>query len=183
MLQFITGNENKFRETELMLGIPLVQTVVDVPEIQSLDAKEVMHEKARAARLQCEGPFIIEDTSLYLGCLNGKLPGPFIKSFEEAIGNDGIASLAEHRMDCTAEAVTLFAYSARGEETVIFEGRVSGRIVKPRGTLGFGWSCIFEPEGYSLTYGEMAQEDVRRISMRARAAEKLLVFLKERKDA
>jgi XTP/dITP diphosphohydrolase len=39
----------------------------------------------------------------------------------------------------------------------LFEGRVFGRIVWPeRGAQGFGYDAIFQPEGETLTFGEMS---------------------------
>lgn len=53
-------------------------------------------------------------------------------------------------------------------ETV--EGRVFGDIVwPPRGDNGFGYDPIFQPDGYNLTFGEMAPEAKHAISHRAEA--------------
>jgi XTP/dITP diphosphohydrolase len=61
-----------------------------------------------------------------------------------------------------------------GEEAV-FEGRIDGRIVWPgRGTLGFGYDPIFQPEGYEATFGEMDRWEKNRMSHRARAFDRLV---------
>lgn len=50
------------------------------------------------------------------------------------------------------------------------EGRVDGEIVwPPRGTNGFGYDPIFQPEGYEITFGEMEPAAKHAISHRARA--------------
>ena len=57
----------------------------------------------------------------------------------------------------------------------VFEGRIEGRCVWPmRGAQGHGYDPIFEPEGYSITLGEMEMAEKNRISHRARALEKLV---------
>jgi XTP/dITP diphosphohydrolase len=41
----------------------------------------------------------------------------------------------------------------------VVEGKVFGRLVAPRGTLGFGYDPMFLPDGHDRTFGEMnAQE-------------------------
>jgi inosine/xanthosine triphosphate pyrophosphatase family protein len=78
-IQFITGNKNKFAEAQKIIS-NLEQLDVDLPEIQEIDAKKVIEAKLQEARNLFEGEFVVEDTSLYLDCLNG-LPGPLIKWF------------------------------------------------------------------------------------------------------
>lgn len=57
----------------------------------------------------------------------------------------------------------------------IFEGEVAGEIVWPmRGVEGHGYDPIFQPDGYNITFGEMAAEEKNRISHRSRAFHKLI---------
>ncbi len=52
----------------------------------------------------------------------------------------------------------------------IFEGVVEGQIVWPmRGELGFGFDPVFQPDGESVTFGEMEPLRKHRISHRAKA--------------
>ncbi|CAG5056584.1 unnamed protein product [Parnassius apollo] len=46
------------------------------------------------------------------------------------------------------------------------EGKTTGKIVSPRGTRDFGWDCIFQPDGYNLTYAELPKEEKNKISHR-----------------
>ncbi|MGH7119566.1 MAG: non-canonical purine NTP pyrophosphatase, partial [Acetobacteraceae bacterium] len=51
-----------------------------------------------------------------------------------------------------------------------FIGRVDGTAVWPaRGTNGFGYDPMFQPLGYSRTFGEMAPQEKRPLTHRARA--------------
>jgi XTP/dITP diphosphohydrolase len=68
-----------------------------------------------------------------------------------------------------------------GDQIVFFEGEIKGKIVSPRGTGGFGWDQIFQPEGYDKTFGEMSLEEKNKISMRKQALTKLKAYLKETK--
>ena len=57
---------------------------------------------------------------------------------------------------------------------VAVEGRADGKAVFPgRGTRGFGYDPIFQPDGASQTFGEMAPEAKSAISHRAKAFAKL----------
>ena len=120
----------------------------------------------------------MEDTSLYLECLNGALPGPFIKWFEKGIGNDRIAEMAERMGNDRAEARALIGYLGASGEMYFFEGSVRGKIVAPRGNKDFGWGPIFQPEGHQKTFGEMDRAEKHALSMRGIAARKLKDFLK-----
>ncbi|MGB7958209.1 MAG: non-canonical purine NTP pyrophosphatase [Minisyncoccia bacterium] len=176
-LIFVTGNKDKFEEVRSILGIPLERSDIELPEIQSLDAKEVLRGKLNAAEKHARGEYIVEDTSLYLECLKGALPGPFIKWFEKGIGNEGIAKMAECMGDDRAEARALIGYLSASGEMRFFEGAVRGKIVAPRGNKDFGWGPIFQPEGYQKTFGEMDRAEKHAISMRGIAARKLKGFL------
>lgn len=57
----------------------------------------------------------------------------------------------------------------------VFEGVMPGRIVWPmRGSQGHGYDPIFQPDGHSLTFGEMDRWEKNRISHRADAFAKLV---------
>jgi XTP/dITP diphosphohydrolase len=56
-----------------------------------------------------------------------------------------------------------------------FEGFVHGELVwPPRGSQGFGYDPMFLPNGYSLTFGEMAPQEKHEISHRANAFRQLV---------
>ena len=56
-----------------------------------------------------------------------------------------------------------------------FEGTVSGSLTfPPRGDKGFGYDPIFIPEGFDITFGEMAAEKKHAMSHRANAFQKLV---------
>ena len=173
-LYFITGNKNKFEEVKAILG-NIEQLDIDLPEIQDIDAKNIIRAKLLEALSHKDGEFIVEDTSLYLDCLKG-LPGPLIKWFLKTIGNEGLANLAEKLSNNSAEAKTIIGYAKNRDEIKFFEGVIPGKIVAPTGVSGFGWDTIFQPEGFDKTFAEMTTEEKNRVSMRKIAVEKLKEF-------
>ena len=80
---FITGNKNKLAEVHAIIK-NVEQLDIDLPEIQELDPHKIIQAKVAQAFTHHAGPFIVEDTGLYLDCLHG-LPGPLIKWFMEAV--------------------------------------------------------------------------------------------------
>lgn len=176
MIYFLTGNLNKFQEAKAILG-EVEQLEIDLPEIQGIDPKEIIKAKLLEALKHHQGPFIVEDGSLCFDCLNG-LPGPLIKWFESALGNDGLAKITQKMGNNQAEAMVMIGYAKNPEEIYYFEGIIKGKIVDPSGENGFGWDKIFIPEGHSRTFAQMSSEEKNSISMRKIALEKLREFLK-----
>ncbi|CAP85388.1 nucleoside triphosphate pyrophosphohydrolase ham1 [Penicillium rubens] len=178
-LNFITGNKNKLLEVRAILGkvIEVDNQEVDVPEIQGT-IEEIAKEKARRAAEAINGPALTEDTALEFHALKG-LPGPYIKSFMEKLGHEGLNKMLDGFEDRTAEAVCTFAFCrGPGEEPIVFQGRTEGAIVRPRGSGNFGWDAIFEYDG-KQTYAEMDKEEKNKISHRYKALVKLQQWLAE----
>jgi inosine triphosphate pyrophosphatase len=176
-IKFITGNKNKFEEIQSVLNVPMERLDIDLPEIQSLDAREVIKKKLLVAEEHEKGEYIVEDTSLYLSCLNFQLPGPFIKWFEKGMANDGIVKIAQAMGDTKARAAVLIGHIDEARDITFFEGAIAGEIVPARGDKDFGWGPIFQPEGSKKTFGEMERDEKHNISMRGIAARKLKDFL------
>ena len=172
-LYFITGNENKLREAREIIG-EIESLNINLIEIQSIDAKEIIKHKLNEAKKHHSGNFIVEDTSLIIESMNG-LPGPLIKFFEKTIGLNGISKMAKHFGD-KAIARVIIGYSSE-DKIEFFEGAINGTIVESRGENGFGWDKIFIPEGHTKTFAEMSSEEKNKISMRKIAFEKLKEYL------
>lgn len=170
-LYFITGNKNKFSEAKAIIP-DIEQLEIDLPEIQDLDAHKIISAKLHEAFHHHKGQFIVEDTSLYLSCLNG-LPGPLVKWFLETIGAKGLYDITHRFGNNKAEAKTIIGYAKSSEEVHFFEGVLAGQIVKPRGDKDFGWGPIFQPDGHDKTFGEMERQEKYTVSMRGMAFKKL----------
>jgi len=180
-LYFITGNENKFEEVKAILP-DVLRLDIDLPEIQEVNAMEIIKAKLREALNHKKGKFIIEDTSLYLNCLNG-LPGPLVKWFLQTIGSDGLFRMADSFGDYRVEVKTIIGYAKDTQNIHFFEGSIKGKIIAPKGEPNFGWDPIFQPEGYEQTFAEMGKEEKNKISMRRIALEKLKDFINNEQNS
>ncbi|GLA60157.1 nucleoside triphosphate pyrophosphohydrolase ham1 [Aspergillus tubingensis] len=171
-INFITGNKNKLAEVKAILGtvIDVENQAVDLPEIQGT-IEEIAREKCRRAAEVVGGPVLTEDTALEFHALNG-LPGPYIKSFLDALGHEGLNKLLDSFETRAAEAVCTFAFSSGpGSDPILFQGRTE---------LLPGWDPIFEYRG--KTYAEMDKEEKNLISHRYKALVKLQDWLADRRD-
>jgi inosine triphosphate pyrophosphatase len=173
---FITGNNDKLREVQAL--IPDVQHIdLDLPEIQEVDPYRIIAAKLEGARTCRSGAFLVEDTSLALDGMGG-LPGPLAKWFVKAIGVDGIYALSK-TFGARATARTIIGYADENGEVRFFEGSLRGRLVPPRGTHGFDWDAIFQPDGSEKTLAEMSQQEKNQCSMRRLAVASLQQYLKQ----
>jgi len=154
---FITGNKNKAEYLSRCLGVELPHQKIDLDEIQSLDLKEVVTHKVKQAYSILQKPVLVQDVSLEFSYF-GKLPGTFIRFFVDTVPFEKICNmLGEFERGATARVV--YGYFD-GVDVKLFEGELSGTIAtEPRGSGGFGWDCIFIPNGYTQTRGEMSKED------------------------
>ncbi len=76
-------------------------------------------------------------------------------------------------------AVIAVVTSATDPMPTIAEGRWHGSIGRsPKGDGGFGYDPLFIPDGATTTAAEMAREDKRRVSHRAKALNALEPLLK-----
>ncbi len=153
------------------------QLDLELPEIQEINGQEIIKAKLREAFNHVQGELIVEDTSLYLDCLHG-LPGPLIKWFLKAMGNDGLVNLAKKFGNDKAIARTIIGYARSQEDIHFFDGTMSGRIVELKGRSGFGWDPIFLPDGHKKTFAEMSWGEKNQVSMRTIALNNLKEFLR-----
>ena len=173
-LFFITGNANKLKEAKIILNFEIESLDIDLKEIQSLDAHEIIKNKLEEAIKKHSGNFIVEDVSLTFECMNG-LPGPLIKWFLKSVGVNGLVKITKLFNNNKAIAKCIIGYFNEGE-IQFFEGLVNGKIVEPRGNNGFGWDSIFQPDAFTKTYAEMYEEEKNKISHRTMAFEKFKEF-------
>jgi XTP/dITP diphosphohydrolase len=168
----VTGNDDKWREAQRILGRSLAREKLDLPELQAATTAEVALHKARAAFAMLGRPVIVEDAGVELRAF-GSFPGPFIKFWETLGGLVSICRALDGPADRTATAVCVLGVCT-AEGSYVVEGRTTGTIAaEPRGTGGFGWDAIFIPEGAMRTFGEMTAEEKDRLSHRRRAWEQL----------
>jgi non-canonical purine NTP pyrophosphatase (RdgB/HAM1 family) len=177
-ITFITGNEAKAKQLGYHLDYPVEHVKLDLPEMQSLDLREIIEHKAKAAYAEVQKTVLVEDTSLIFNAL-GRLPGPLIKWFLEELKLEGLCKILDGYGDRSARAEVLFGLYD-GKDFEVFAGEMKGTIAhRPKGEEGFGWDPIFIPEGHEKTWGEMNAEEQSQTSMRRIALKKLEAFLKK----
>ena len=165
---FVTGNANKHREAEAILGRPLERIELELPEIQAATTRDVALTKAKAAFALLSRPVIVEDAGFELTALGG-FPGPFIKYWEQLGGLVTICKTADGLVDRGAVAVCVLGLCDASGARVV-EGRIRGTISgEPRGAHGFGWDAIFIPDGHERTFGEMTAAEKSAMSHRRHA--------------
>lgn len=172
----VTGNPGKVVEARRLCGLELEAVEIDLPEIQSLNLRDVVRAKAAEAWRRVGRPLVVEEVGLELAALNG-FPGPLVKWMLDAMGAEGIAAAVRRLGDPRATARALLLLKTADDE-ILAEGATSGELVVPgRGEGGFGWDPVFRPSGQDLTYGELSPEEKDRLSHRGRAWRDLLAKL------
>ena len=177
MLTLVTSNPNKKIEVEeILAGVEIATAALELPEIQSMDLKEIVVAKAKSAYAMVGAPILVEDVGFDLECLNG-FPGPFGKFWNKIVGYElayGIAKL-QNKYGATARCGA--AYCDGGDVRYV-EGVVRGRITTKTGDSNFGFDPYFIPDGHEKTFAQMSPEAKNGISHRARAFKALRDELK-----
>ena len=183
-----TNNAHKLEEIAAILGYEMellslkdIQCFDDIPE-----TADTLEGNARQKALYIYNNYgmdcFADDTGLEVEALNGA-PGVFSARYA-GDGHDSEANMQkllhelEGKENHKAQFRTAICLILNGEEH-LFEGLVKGEIIgEKRGGSGFGYDPIFVPEGHELTFAELGNEIKNTISHRARAVEKLCMFLK-----
>ncbi len=166
--------------------LPRPTSVPDVPETGEtlLDNARL---KAEALVAATGRPAVADDTGLEVDALGGA-PGVYSARFagEGATYADNVAKLlaalkGQGRRRARFRTVALARWPDGTE--VVAEGVVNGTITEaPRGTGGFGYDPVFEPdEGGGRTFAELVDESAEakhRVSHRGRAFNQLAAFLR-----
>jgi inosine triphosphate pyrophosphatase len=177
---FVTGNVNKLEEAKSILSsdINLIHQNIDLPEIQGTP-DEIIKYKCKSMVHKIDGPYIIEDTCLCFNAIGG-LPGPYIKWFIDTIGDYNVYKLLDGFEDKSAYALCTIAFvKYPGADPIIFRGKITGKIVKPRGDINFSWDTIFQPDNYNLTFSELG-DTKNKISHRRIALQALVEYLNQK---
>jgi XTP/dITP diphosphohydrolase len=186
-LVFATNNPNKLREINHILGdsfqlLSLTDLRIedDIPENEPTLEGNALH-KARYINRLVNMNVFADDTGLEIDALNG-LPGVHSARFageaKDSNANiDKVLGLLGSETGRRARFRTVIALIIDGKE-FLFEGTAEGKIInEKRGNEGFGYDPVFVPEDETRTFAEMPLTEKNLISHRARAFEKLRIFL------
>ena len=184
-----TNNAHKLEEIAAILGDEMellslkdIQCDADIPE-----TADTLEGNARQKAMYIYENFgmdcFADDTGLEVEALNGA-PGVYSARYA-GDGHDSEANMQKllHELqgkeNRKAQFRTAICLILEGKE-YLFEGIVKGEIIEEkRGGAGFGYDPIFVPEGHELTFAELGNDIKNTISHRARAVEKLCLFLKK----
>lgn len=178
MLKFITHNKQKFNEVrEFLKPIEIKQLRINLDEIQDIDPHKVIRHKLQEAFKHYKGELIVDDESVYFDCLGGKLPGTFIKWFNDTIGPKGLWNIAKKMGNSRARAKSLIGYAKNPGHIVYFGAKTEGKITSPKGTYLFGYDPVFMPQGSNETFAQLKAKGKFELSPRAKSVAKLKKYL------
>ena len=187
-LVLATRNEGKLRELariidSQVIGLDEFPDAPDVPETgATFEANALL--KARAVADYTKMPAVADDSGLCVDALNG-MPGVLSARWAGRHGADQanldlllaqVADIPDHRRG--ARFVCAAALVVPGAGEWVTTGEVVGRLIRePRGSGGFGYDPIFQPDGFDLTTAEMTPEAKDAISHRGRAFRALAPYI------
>ena len=146
--------------------------------------------KARKAAMASGKPALADDSGLAVAALDGA-PGIYSARWAGPNRDFNLAmSIVETELaktgsiDYSAEFICALAIVWPDGGVVCVEGRVKGQLMFPaRGTMGFGYDPIFQPNGHKISFGEMNPDAKHAISHRADAFAQLLASCFGKTDA
>lgn len=187
-LVFATNNAHKLEEVAHLLKDKIellslndINCHTDIPETaDTLEGNALLKSSYIYTHynIDCFG----DDTGLEVEALHGA-PGVYSARYAEGEGHDATANMQkllrelEGVQNRKAQFRTAISLIIDGKE-YLFEGVVKGEIIQEkRGSTGFGYDPIFQPEGYTQTFAELGIEIKNQISHRALAVKQLCEFL------
>lgn len=188
-----THNKGKLEEIEKLLeplGIKVSSAVehgLPEPEETGTTFIENARIKAHAAASATGLPALADDSGIEIDALGGA-PGVYTADWAETPDGRDFELAMTRTWEAILESGAAPPFVARfcatlvlawpdGEDE-IFEGFVKGQIIWPmRGDQGHGYDPIFQPDGHSITFGEMDRWEKNRRSHRAAAMRKLVMAL------
>ena len=191
ILWIATRNRGKTREfSQLLCGICRIRDLHGLPhfpKIRETGKTFLANAQIKAQALSQalpDHPILADDSGLVVSSLGGR-PGVYSARFSGPRATDQtnrtkllrlLKARSGHSRKAYFEACLVLAVN--GAVLGSFSGRVWGRITMfVSGHGGFGYDPIFQPRGYSRTFGELPAATKHRISHRARAVERLRVKL------
>lgn len=191
---FATNNAHKLDEIRQILGSRF--QVLSLNDIDCHDEIPEDHDTLEEnSRQKAEYIFskyhidcFADDTGLEVEALNGE-PGVHSARYAEGTDHDSEANMRKllqrlgenpNRRARFRTVITLIESGVGEDEKkeTLFEGIVEGAIAfEKKGSEGFGYDPIFVPDGYTQSFAQLGVDIKNTISHRARAVEKLAVYL------
>lgn len=189
-LVLASHNAGKLEEIERLLqpfGVDVVSAAtLGLPEPAETEDSFVGNAriKAHAAARASGMPAVADDSGIEVEALGGA-PGVYTADWAETPQGRDFDMAMRRTWDAVEAAKASQPWLARfcctltlawpDGEDVIFQGFVRGQLVwPPRGTQGHGYDPMFQPDGHSITFGEMDRWEKNQISHRANAFRQLV---------
>ena len=182
-------NQNKLVEFKKILGDKInlfslsdIGLNQEIPENEKTIKKNAMF-KAKFVNIQTGKNVFADDTGLEIDSLNGE-PGVYSARYSGVERNSDknielVLTKLKNKSNRNSRFKTIISLILDGK-SVNFEGVIEGKITEEkRGNNGFGYDPIFQPNGYSSTFGEMSLKEKNKISHRSIAINKMVQYLKE----
>ena len=159
-LRFVSDIPHKVAEASEILaarGITIVPVSMKIEELQTKDTKKLVHDKLLKAFERIGRPLFVEHNGLYIGEA-GDLPGGLTQLFWDSLQAEGFARLFGSRLTAPTRATAkCFIAYCDGKKIFDFGAEMSGQITEvPRGSKQFEWDCVFQPDGETETFAEIA---------------------------
>ena len=186
-LVFATHNKNKLKEAQSLLpdsfqliSLNELGCFTEIPEIsQTIEENAIL--KADFVKQKYNLDCFADDTGLEVEALNGK-PGVYSARYAGEEKNDDaniqkLLNELEGNANRNAQFKTVISLNLNDCQ-YMFIGICKGKItMEKRGTGGFGYDAVFQPDGNDKTFAEMNLEEKSAISHRGMAFRDLIDFL------
>jgi XTP/dITP diphosphohydrolase len=186
-LVFASNNKNKIQEIQQLLppeikilSLSDIGCTEEIPETaDSIEGNAIL--KANYVTEKYGYDCFADDTGLEVEALDGA-PGVYSARYA------GEQKNSDDNMDKVLSELNSIEFRKAHFKTVIalnlnkkqhlFTGIIKGEIIKTKkGTQGFGYDPIFQPNNYNCTFAEISMEEKSEISHRGIATRKLIEFL------
>lgn len=162
-LNFVTGNAGKFAEVLAYLqaerpDIHLVQTPLELLEIQSREHEEIALFKAQQAYEQLQEPVLIDDSGVYFENYD-KFPGTMTRYVYQGLGLVGLQRLYEP--GDRAYMQTSFIYYAGPDHYYFAQSKTHGTLIAPDVAgihESLPYNRIFIPDGSTESIASLERQ-------------------------
>ena len=184
-----SNNKHKIKEIKAILAsrfeeiLSMREAGIDHETVE--DGKTFMENAMKKARELCElsgEACLADDSGISVDALGGA-PGIYSARFasmdggnaDDEANNDLLLEKLKGKTDRRAHYTSAMVIAYPDGSEVTAEGYMYGEILTERhGTGGFGYDPLFRPDGYTVSVGEITDEEKNRISHRHNALEALL---------
>ena len=188
-----SSNKNKIREIKqifspLNIDVIGMDEIADIPDIEETGNSYYENAliKVKAASKYTDLPIMSDDSGLEVKALDN-MPGIFSARFAEKEGGyipamKKIIEICKEKQEFDAKFICCIVLYNLEKEPLSFMGIVPGKITTEiHEGNGFGYDPFFISDELEKTFAEYPEEVKNNYSHRAKALEKMISYLKERK--